>query len=1303
MQKRPASTAVAVLALLALVLATVVPASVTAAPSEMKASEPSTEGAKEVNGKVIDCDIGNAGRVAAATVRMYEEWIVPGPNNTSSVQLKWLRDRTAKANGEWLDVILRWNYTFIASHDDWTADNRAVGRIDNETYDKAQTTIAAEDVCLNPKPLVQGKFQQQGTGAKLALAVEQFTAFYEDKGVTLNNTKVANGDFSFRAEPGTYTLKARYPCHYDASAKITVSPPSGQGIGTTVDAGILELAKIGDPCVKLFGQVKDKDTNIRIAGRANVSALDDESHFTSNVSTDASAFYFLDLTRGQVKLVAKAPGYFDKELWVTIPKGVLNQRQDIVMTPIGPGAHEISGYVKNGGGPVPGARVDLYDDRGNANADSRYSTFTISGSNGWYKFMVPSVVNSSFSLIASKDGHLNNSPLVVPGGGNRLNQNITLGNLPSGASLLGTVFARDAKGVPTPLAGARATVYDTMHLKSFTNVSDSSGAVQFPALYAGKFFVSVDHPQHQSNGTMASLAGGQQGYIEVVLEDHVRDLYNSSYVFARNMSNNSNLYNVSNFMLYRNVTLEHDNVSVRASLDLSFGRGPYGYIINDWMISAAEYQEWLAFRKPKWEGDAKSEDFFTVNKTAYDRKAASPISAVNNTGDVLLRAPMKFMLDMNFNTTKLKNGSLYELLTNTTYDTFTTNYTGLVHVPSNYERTNTNSPFDLQNHTRVVVDPPNGSGRAEVKFTFQSSGIPTPVAKVWAWNDGTHTAERGAYVKPSTDAKVFLVANSTKLIFSGEDSKDAIGDILRYKWDFNGTLNRTTDWISNETSPHYYNETASNLSAGNNYTVLMWVMNRGLKTNETNISVIVDHEAPVAIINVTSDKDVHVNNGTGPSNAWKMVWANESQSIAFNASYSYDNTTLQKEAKDRNGTIRIYQWDWCDNITNKKNCSSTQDGASLTHAFKVNGTYNVTLNVTDVVGHWTKTNITVVVNDTTKPEVFIEMWELKGLNFTADKNITDSKQGKENKTYSFRVGKNSRDPNFGTIVKWNWQVASPSGKFYVNESGTIQDPAHAKEWASVPWQNSTFNATGVWTVSLNMTDARDNWKNETFRVTIAQQPRPDLVFNTPSGGKEKLNFSVPVDKIKTGMDVTVSANLSNNKGVGGAANATEVVVKLFVDEKEVGSWSPEGGKLKAPEKGPTYANVSIVWKIGLFEGSGPRKLKLVAEASGENGGEHPTAKEDSKVEREVNVSLGDIPLALMWIAGIGVVLGLGGTYVMWRYKRGPFSEEARTLRKLKKEEKEREEEEEEEAKAAKAKDKGAKKADEDEEEEEDEK
>jgi hypothetical protein len=340
----------------------------------------------------------------------------------------------------------------------------------------------------------------------------------------------------------------------------------------------------------------------------------------------------------------------------------------------------------------------------------------------------------------------------------------------------------------------------------------------------------------------------------------------------------------------------------------------------------------------------------------------------------------------------------------------------------------------------------------------------------------------------------------------------------------------------------------------------------------------------------------------------------------------------------------------------------------------------------------------VVVNDTTKPNVFVEMWELKSQNFTADKNVTDARQGQENKTYTFKVGKNTMDPNFGRIVKWNWMVQSPAKRTYANVSGDI-GAEHGKEWAAVPWLNHTFNETGVWTISMNMTDASENWQNQTYSVTVAQQPRPDLVFNTPSGDKEKLNFSKPADQIRAGEALEIKANLSNNKGVGGAANATGVKVRLFVNDVDTGvAWEPSGGLIEYPEKGPVYKNVSLTWSIP-WDQSGVRRIKLVAEASGDNSGEHPTAKEDSKVEKEVTIR------PPVWyeqgLPVVGVILAIVaiGFYVAWRQKRWIFSEEARTLRKLEKERKARDEREERDEKKEKGKEPAKKEKDEEDEEE----
>ncbi|HLF07344.1 MAG TPA: hypothetical protein VI893_09265, partial [Thermoplasmata archaeon] len=106
MQKGPASTLIAVLALVALVLATIVPASATAAPSEVKASQPSTEMGQTAAGKVVDCDRPQSGRVAGAKITLYEEWVVWINNNTTIEKRPFTGNaRVANSNGEW-DVFL---------------------------------------------------------------------------------------------------------------------------------------------------------------------------------------------------------------------------------------------------------------------------------------------------------------------------------------------------------------------------------------------------------------------------------------------------------------------------------------------------------------------------------------------------------------------------------------------------------------------------------------------------------------------------------------------------------------------------------------------------------------------------------------------------------------------------------------------------------------------------------------------------------------------------------------------------------------------------------------------------------------------------------------------------------------------------------------------------------------------------------------------------------------------------------------------------------------------------------------------
>jgi heme exporter protein D len=412
---------------------------------------------------------------------------------------------------------------------------------------------------------------------------------------------------------------------------------------------------------------------------------------------------------------------------------------------------------------------------------------------------------------------------------------------------------------------------------------------------------------------------------------------------------------------------------------------------------------------------------------------------------------------------------------------------------------------------------------------------------------------------------------------------------------------------------------------------------------------------------VTSTNDVHVNNGTNGT-TWKQVWVNESVNVEFNGTFSTDLTGEKEGSKDYNGTIRAWQWDFNDNLSkkDKKDHSNKTNGSAVTHRFAVNGTYNVTLNVTDAAGNYAIINITVYVNDTTKPVGIIEMWSGKS-------NLTSNPQAIENKSYEFRAWR-SYDPNFGEIVNYTW--------WFPDDGTLIKNETHGKSGKGIENVTHVFKKTGTFKVALNLTDKRNNSMNTTITVVVGKQPRPDLMLK---------NLSFNPEHLEVGVSTSVSVNVSNIKrGTIKTANATDVTIKFYVDGAETASVKVSKTLKPCEENKATKDCYEVVEFQWIPQQSGNHIVKVQAETpqenlpNGDNSGEHPNDMADSKIEQEVNIAPATWSVYLWPALVITLIVVAIVFYFAWSRKKWIFSEEARTLRKKRKEEEERRKQEEKE-------------------------
>ena len=166
----------------------------------------------------------------------------------------------------------------------------------------------------------------------------------------------------------------------------------------------------------------------------------------------------------------------------------------------------------------------------------------------------------------------------------------------------------------------------------------------------------------------------------------------------------------------------------------------------------------------------------------------------------------------------------------------------------------------------------------------------------------------------------------------------------------------------------------------------------------------------------------------------------------------------QHTTLDLNGTYSTDNWliaDWNWTVTSPDDTDTFYDTSGISHTFQEAGVHTVTLRVTDAAGLWNETTINVTVLDTTDPLAML------GTNTVIDMGETVHLNG------------TSSWDNVG-VVNWTWTIEGPG----VNE--TYYGPE----------ANHTFPDAGVYTVTLNVTDAAGNSGSNSITVMVRDTELP---------------------------------------------------------------------------------------------------------------------------------------------------------------------------------------------------------------------
>lgn len=418
------------------------------------------------------------------------------------------------------------------------------------------------------------------------------------------------------------------------------------------------------------------------------------------------------------------------------------------------------------------------------------------------------------------------------------------------------------------------------------------------------------------------------------------------------------------------------------------------------------------------------------------------------------------------------------------YDTSEVNYTYTVDLPASYELVaNSSVRVEVAGYLVVSLDPEQWVGGPEaVALTFEKAEMPEAGAGI------VDSSAVYAVTDDGGNVTKYIVSVGKEVNFTAMSSTDPNGNPLTYTWDFgDGSADVTT---ANVTTPHTY------ASANALRVVTLVIEDVSGMVNSTEINVTCDGRDPVPVITV-KERELNASN---------TIWVNQSEVLTFNATSSSDDAV---SAGDGLGIIDWIQFDYGEGNKSSR-VYWTDDQQNVSFSWADAGEYNLTLNVTDVVGHWKNTTIKVIVNDTTNPVATFLV-----------RNATWGTVLKEQQPIIFSAEAVTDNVDDKDEMWFAWYFDDDSGAARYQNGTGLWNITH------------NFTKAGNYAVKLNVTDLSGNYHSTTKRVIIESKPRPDMRIDSISFDPETFTED------SSGM---IIVNLTNR----GSANATGVTLTFYV-------------------------------------------------------------------------------------------------------------------------------------------------------------
>jgi hypothetical protein len=758
---------------------------------------------------------------------------------------------------------------------------------------------------------------------------------------------------------------------------------------------------------------------------------------------------------------------------------------------------------------IQGARVSFYDDAAREKVAVDTSPTGIQGYTSVVMFPTSS---PSMYLVVEADGYETNATAQTVSGSTY----ITVW-LEQAGVISGLVTNSDGSKPATSGVVAYALDSDTSlpWIKRLLKSEGLSPYLVFNAKVGDTYTVSVDAPGLAANVSQIVATGAVQ-YLTFMLDDQTQRTEQVDMTLATGYGSFS--YSLTTLLSYDDAIpgMNYSDIgSLRMQIDLNGFEVPA-----DGSLSVPEIGRFTTKLNGYGVAHPTSGRLLTINNTLYSSDAPTfGFLTGLGIGSVISTDGVSYSYTSTYTVVGTVDPGAPEYIMNATVmlDSAAVHHVNSITLPSQYEavQNETGGHVNVTGyHPTVVLSSKQGTSVTEqVKVWIEKSQKPSVKGSIQVLQSAVYA------VKVNNTVVKYIVKVGANATFDAKDSVDPNGNPLTYTWDFaDGTAPVTT---KNKTVVHNFAD-ASVLRL-----VVLNISDVSGLTNETRLNVTCDGLKPTPVITFLN-KTVNATDNS--------ITVNQREGFVFNATDSTDDVAV---AGDAVGIIDYVEFDFGDGNTSGR-IPWTQNEQNASHAYANAGSFNLTLNVTDVVGQWKNTTIVVHVNDTTVPTI----------SFTV-KNATGGTNLVENKTIVFDATLTTDNLNNVSLMHFSWYFGDGTWR---NDTGIL---------------NVTHNYTriGPVTVSLNVTDLNGNYLKTPKVIQIASGPRPnvriDRVYYEPGNFTEGEKGYIYVNMTNTGNAAASNVMLYIYQVNADGTQKLLTTWNTFLNDSSIVTVVEVGGKVQA--------------------------------------------------------------------------------------------------------------------------------------------